>query len=214
MGNLYPYVEAAVMAACLAVILFAVATIAQRRGIWRALSWAALGLGWFLLVWELARAGAFEGTRGSGRLTELAVMAVPLLAGIALLGSGRFAGLSPADAVAVQTSRIVAVVVLVAWAGEALPAWLALPIGAGDIMVGLAAPSVARRVWAGGPGHLAARAWNAIGALIALYTMAAPVLSAHTTGYFFSLYPLVLFPTFLAPCALVLHILSGYRPSR
>lgn len=214
MANLYPYVEAAVMAACLAVILFAALGLAQRRGIWPAFAWAAVGLAWFLLVWELARAGAFEGTRGSGRVAEVAVMLVPLAAGLLLLRWGQSASPSPADLVTVQTVRVVAVVVLLAWAGEALPAWLALPIGAGDTLVGLAAPSVGRLVGAGGPRAAAVRLWNAIGAALAIYTMAAPVASAHSTGYFFSLYPLVLFPTFLAPCALVLHVLSEYRRNR
>ncbi len=208
MGNLYPYVEAAVMAACLAVILFPVAALAQRRGIWPAMRWAAVGVGWFLLVWELARAGAFEGTRSSGGLTELVVILVPLLAGLLLLRPKPVAMAQPADLVAIQTGRIVAVVVLVAFAGEALPAWLALPIGVGDTLLGLAAPSVAHRVRVGASGQTPARVWNAIGAAIAVYTMAAPVASAHATGYFFSLYPLVLFPTFLAPSSLLLHLAS------
>ncbi len=212
MGNLYPYVEAAVMAACLAVILFPVAALAQRRGIWPAMRWAAVGTGWFLLVWELARAGAFEGTRSAGRLTELVVILVPLLAGLLLLRRKPDALAQPADLVAIQTVRIVAVVVLVAFAGEALPAWLALPIGVGDTLLGLTALAVARRVRVSGPAYPAVWAWNAIGATMALYTMVAPVFSAHTTGYFFSLYPLVLFPTFLAPISLLLHVSAVTAP--
>ena len=49
--GLYPLVEAAVVAACLGVILFAVANVATRRGTWPAMAWAAVGLGWFLIVW-------------------------------------------------------------------------------------------------------------------------------------------------------------------
>ena len=206
MSSLYPLVEAAVVAACLGVILFAVANVATRRGTWPAMAWAAVGLGWFLIVWELARAGVFEGTRGSGRLGEMAVMLVPLAAGLRLPGLGQSASPSPADLVTVQVIRVVAVVVLLAWASEALPAWLALPIGGGDILVGLAGPSVGRLLRAGQSRVAVARLWNAIGAALALFTMAAPVTSAPSTGYFFSLYPLVLLPTFLAPVWLVLHL--------
>jgi hypothetical protein len=115
--------------------------------------------------------------------------------------------------VTVQAIRIVAVVVLLAFAGEALPAWLALPIGIGDTVLGLTAPWVAGRVRAGASGLGALRLWNVIGATIAVFTMVAPVSVAHSTGYFFSLYPLVLFPTFLAPSALLGH-LATFHASR
>lgn len=210
MGSLYPYVEAAVMAACLGLILFPVAALGRQRGIWPAMLWAAAGVGWFLLVWELARSGVFEGTRSSGRLVEMAIILVPLAVGFYLLRPGAPLPIPPTDLATVQAIRIVAVVVLLAFAGEALPAWLALPIGVGDTALGLTAPWVAGRARAGASGLGALRLWNVIGAAIALYTMAAPVLSAHATGYFFSLYPLVLFPTFLAPSYLLLH-LAGHR---
>lgn len=210
MGGLYPYLEAAVMAACLAVILFWVAVLARQRGMGPAMRWAALGVGWFLLVWELARSGAFEGTRASGRLAEVVAILVPLVAGSFLLLRGRLKMVTPADLVALQACRVVAVVVLVAYAGEALPAWLALPIGVGDTVLGVTAPWVARRARAGTAGLPALRLWNVIGAVIACYTMAAPVAAARASGYFFSLYPLVLFPTLLAPSWLLMH-LAGHR---
>jgi hypothetical protein len=209
-SSLYPYVEAAVMAACLAVILFLVAVTARQRGIWAAMRWAAVGAGWFLLVWELARSGAFEGTRGSGRLAEAVVMLVPLVVGSFLLLTAPSVMMAVADLADLQACRVVAVVVLVAYAGEALPAWLALPIGVGETALGVTAPWVARRARAGTSGLAVLRVWNVTGAVIALYTMVAPVVSAHATGYFFSLYPLVLFPTFLAPSWLLFH-LAGHR---
>jgi hypothetical protein len=212
-GSLYPYVEAAVMAACLGLILFPVAALGRQRGIGPAMLWAAAGVGWFLLVWELARSGAFEGTRVSGRLVEMAVILVPLAVGFYLLRPGAPVPIPPTDLVTVQAIRIVAVVVLLAFAGEALPAWLALPIGIGDTVLGLTAPWVAGRVRAGASGLGALRLWNVIGATIAVFTMVAPVSVAHSTGYFFSLYPLVLFPTFLAPSALLGH-LATFHASR
>jgi hypothetical protein len=210
---MYPYVEAAVMAACLGLILFPVAALGRQRGIGPAMLWAAAGVGWFLLVWELARSGAFEGTRVSGRLVEMAVILVPLAVGFYLLRPGAPVPIPPTDLVTVQAIRIVAVVVLLAFAGEALPAWLALPIGIGDTVLGLTAPWVAGRVRAGASGLGALRLWNVIGATIAVFTMVAPVSVAHSTGYFFSLYPLVLFPTFLAPSALLGH-LATFHASR
>lgn len=210
MSSLYPYVEAAVMAACLGVILFPVAALGRQRGIWPAMAWAAGAVGWFLLVWELARSGAFEGTRASGRLVEIATILVPLAVGFYLLRPGALAAIPPSDLVAVQAIRIVGVVVLLAFAGQALPTWLALPIGIGDPLLGLTAPWVAGRARAGVTGRGVLRLWHVIGAALALYTMAAPIAFAQTTAYFFSLYPLVLFPTFLAPSYLLMH-LAGHR---
>jgi hypothetical protein len=212
-GSLYPYVEVAVMAACAGLILFPAAALGRQLGIWPAMRWAVLGVGWFLLVWELARSGSFEGTRASGRVAEVAVMLVPLLAGAVLLLRRPLTMVAAADLVTLQTGRVVAVVVLVAFAGEALPAWLALPIGLGDLGLGLAAPWAARQARSGASGQAGVRWWNAIGATIALFTMVAPVSVAHSTGYFFSLYPLVLFPTFLAPSALLGH-LATFHASR
>lgn len=213
MSNLYPYVEALVIAACLAIVVFATAVIARSRGIGQALAWAAAGLAWFLLVWELARAGLFEGTRAGARGALLLVVAVPLAAGLAGLGSRGGATLtrlaSPAELVVVQVYRLVGVVVLVALAGDALPAWLGLPIGLGDSLVGLTALSVSRQLKAPGPAALAqARAWNLAGAAVALFTIIGTLAAARSTGYFFSLYPLVLLPTFIAPLSLLLHAAS------
>ncbi|MBI2535630.1 MAG: hypothetical protein HYW06_01370 [Gemmatimonadetes bacterium] len=209
MSSLYPLVEAAVVAACLGVILFAVANVAARRGIWPAMAWAAVGLGWFLVVWQLARAGAFEGTRGSARVVAITAAVVSLALGWALLASSRRARSGVADLVTIQASRVVAVVVLLALAGEALPAWLALPIGLGDSLVGLTALGVARRLRGAAAGAArAAQVWNVAGVVLAVFTIAAPIASARSTGYFLSLYPLVLFPTFLAPGALGLHAVT------
>lgn len=206
MGSLYPYVEAAVMAACLGMILFPVAAVARQRGVGSAMRWAGVGVVWFLLVWELARSGWFEGTRVSGRVAEVVVILVPLVTGSVLLLRRPLSIVAPADLVALQTGRVVAIVVLVAYAGEALPAWLALPIGLGDLALGLTAPWVARRARSVTSGPAAVRWWNAAGATIALFTMVAPVAAAHSTGYFFSLYPLVLLPTFVAPGAVLGHL--------
>jgi hypothetical protein len=208
MSGVYPAVEAAVIAACLVVILFASASIAKDRGLWPAMARGGVGLGWFLVVWELARAGAFEGTRGSARGTEIAAVIVSLAVAWAVLAARRPRP-PAADLVAVQAGRAAAVVVLVALAGEALPAWLALPIGLGDSLVALAALSVARGARTATPGTTGqVPVWNLAGALLAAFTIVAPIASARSAGYFFSLYPLVLFPTFLAPCALVLHVLT------
>jgi hypothetical protein len=207
MSGVYPMVEAAVLAACLGIILFAAVNAALRRGIWPAMAGAAVGVGWFLVVWELARAGAFEGTRGSGLVVEIGVAAVSLALGWAFVASPPRVRPGVSDLVAIQATRLVAVVVLLAFAGEALPAWLALPIGLGDVLVGLTAYHVARglRVTTQRDAR-AARAWNVAGTALAVFTIAAPIASARSSGYFFSLYPLVLLPTLLAPVWLVLHV--------
>ncbi len=210
MSNLYPFVEALVTAGCLAILVFIAAVVARSRGIWPAVGWTAVGAAWFLLVWELARAGMFEGSRPTARGAALAVMLVPPFAGAAALASQYAAALvrlaAPADLITVQAYRLVAVVALIALAGEALPAWLALPVGLGDSALGLAAISVARRLRAGAPGARSrARVWNLAGIMLATFTMVATLAAGRSTGYFFSLYPLVLLPTFIAPCSLLLH---------
>lgn len=166
----------------------------------------AVGLGWFLVVWELARAGGLEGTRGSAPGPEVGMVAVALAVGWALLRLRPEGRPAVADLVAIQAVRVVAVVALVALAGEALPAWLALPVGVGDSLVGLLAVGISRRLRSGAPGaSRAAALWNLSGMALAAFVIAAPIASARSAGYFFSLYPLVLLPTFLAPVSLALH---------
>ena len=208
MSGLYPVVEVAVVAASLAVLLFALAVLAPRRGLWPSMAWTAVGLGWFLVLWELARAGAFDGTRGSGRAAGIMACLGTLAVAWALLSAARRPGPTVGDLIAIQANRVVAVVVLLALAGEALPAWLAVPIGVGESLVGVLALGVARLVPSNPGGGRAVAAWNAAGVALAVFTIAAPIASARSAGYFFSLYPLVLFPTFLAPCALALHALT------
>lgn len=208
MSSVYPVVEAVVVAACLLVIMFASASVARDQGLWRAMARAGIGLAWFLVLWELARAGALEGTRETAPGIQIVVVIVSMAVGWALLAAKRERP-NAADLVAVQAGRVAAVVVLIALAAEALPAWLALPIGLGDAVVGLAALGVARRLRTATTSATGqAPFWNLTGALVAMFTIVAPIASARSAGYFFSLYPLVLFPTFLAPCALVLHALT------
>jgi hypothetical protein len=117
---------------------------------------------------------------------------------------------APADLIAVQAYRLVAVVALVALAAEALPAWLALPIGLGDSALGLAALSVARALRAARPSAGAqARGWNLAGVALAAFTIVATLAARRSSGYFFSLYPLVLLPTFIAPVSVGLHLVTG-----
>src|SRR3972149_3509804 len=92
MSGLYPVVEVAVVAASLAVLLFALAGLAPRRGLWPSMAWTAVGLGWFLVLWELARAGAFDGTRGSGRAAGIMACLGTLAVAWALLSAARRPG--------------------------------------------------------------------------------------------------------------------------
>jgi hypothetical protein len=83
-SNLYPFIEALVMAGCLAILVFAPAVVARGRGVWTAMAWTAAGGAWFLFVWELARAGVFQGTRPAAPGAALAIVLVPV--------GGRFGG--------------------------------------------------------------------------------------------------------------------------
>jgi hypothetical protein len=100
----------------------------------------------------------------------------------------------------------------VAYASHALPGWLALPIGSGDILVGIAAIPLATRLRRGSGGRgTAVHLWNISGMALAAFTAVASLAAMRTAGYFLSLYPLVLFPTFLAPASFVLHLLVMAR---
>lgn len=108
-----------------------------------------------------------------------------------------------------------------------LPAMFALPAGLGDIAVGLAAPSVARRL-ARGTGHRQAVWFNLLGIVdlvvavgLGLLGGLGPYRLLHVTPSTepLSLLPLALIPTMAVPLAIALHVTSlrllsaGAKPS-
>jgi hypothetical protein len=186
---------------------------------------AAAGLGgWILASGLLARAGIYHQEPGhfrpwiglafAGYLTALlAASRIPTVARV-LAAPGSLARLTLP-----HTLRVVGVLFLLVMALGHLPAVFALPAGLGDIAVGLAAPSVARRLTADGDRTGAVR-FHLLGLL--------DLVVAITIGYLaglgpyrplditpstepLSLLPLALVATVAVPTAIALHIVALTR---
>src|SRR5215217_8095518 len=180
---------------------------------------AVLG-GWFVVSGLLARAGVYSQDPGetvpwffvavAGTLIALLLATrIPIVSRI-LADSG-----TPARLALPHTLRIVGVLFLILMAQGRLPAAFALPVGLGDIAIGLAAPFVARRL-ARGDGRAGAVRFNVLGILDLIvagslgFLLFRVVEVTPSTAPLFLL-PLALIPTVAVPLALVLHIVSLRR---
>ncbi len=118
--------------------------------------------------------------------------------------------------IAVQSYRVIAGGVFLVLLGlDDLPALFAVPAGAGDVLVGLAAPFVARWLLAGRVGP--ALTWNLLGLLdlvlaVSLGVATAPgpthLLLVTPSTLALSIPPLVVVPTYLVPLSVLLHLAS------
>lgn len=158
---------------------------------------------WFLLIWELARLGAFEGGRSDARQAQTLAVILPLVAALLPAGAARSAGLQSLTAGmnlgAIHLYRVSSIAALGAWISEALPAWIALPVGLGDPAVALLGVVLGRRP--SGPGAW----WHAAGISVAAFSILATTTGGARAAFFLTVYPLVLIPMFLAPVAILLH---------
>jgi hypothetical protein len=203
-GGWFTTIELLLLAACLSVLAGVAAISGQRRGKTRTdVVVSGVFLIWFLLVWELSRMGLFEGGRGDARGTLTLAVISPLLGALlaghlvgsrwlALIAEGRNLG-------SAHLYRISSVVALAGWIGEALPPWVAAPVGLGDPAVALLGAALGRRK-ASLPGW-----WHACGIAVAAYTILVTTALGARAAYFLTLYPLVLIPAFLAPVSILLH---------
>jgi hypothetical protein len=111
--------------------------------------------------------------------------------------------------------RVAGVVFLLTMALGHLPALFALPVGLGDIAVGIAAPRVARRL-AQGTGRHAALWFNAFGITDLVVALALGALTGFRllnvtpSAEPISQLPLVLIPTAAVPLLFALHITSVF----
>jgi hypothetical protein len=118
-----------------------------------------------------------------------------------------------------QTVRVVGLVFLPLMANGTLPPSFALPAGLGDALIGLTAPLVATRIVPRLPaGRGVFLTWTALGILDLLLAVSAGLLSVGGAAPLGKL-PLSLFPTFVVPLALIMHlesiiIVSGSAPRR
>lgn len=211
MTGAFTYVETLVLGACLVTVAYLTAAVTRRTGrISAGMLAAGLALVWFLLIFQMARVGAFEGGSPDARRAQAVAMIVPLLLGLLIarrLGRGTIASAMPLPSlVGIQVYRLVSITLVLAVAKEAVPPWLGLPIALGDLAVGVSAPLLARALKDAPGGYaVVTRAWNGLGMLTAALAMLLTTTTGKEAGFFLTLYPLVLIPTYLAPVSLLLH---------
>lgn len=220
--------------AMIAVVVIGVAFFAGREGTSAAAAsggfvLTGLLLGWFAVIFLAARAGGF-GPRPAGPnpLLPLAALAPPLLAWISLSRLRSLVAfvdvLPQAGLVGVQVFRVVGGVFLLLWASGHLPAAFALPVGIGDVLVGVLALPVARMNARNMAGRRSATmAWNLLGMAdhlmalgLGISTSPGPLqsLALDEPNLLVGTYPLVLVPVFIVPLSLILHGLSLWKLRR
>lgn len=182
-----------------------------------------LFLVWGLLILMLARNGVLDpvGDRPPAGIA-VATLVPPLLFLLAYwqLGGVRrwVADLDLGLVTAVQAWRVVGAAFVFTWGFGMLPAAFAIPAGYGDILVGLAAPFVALKVWqrsAGWQTHsyllIAAGFIDFIGAFVMGVALRENgpvyVLGDVHTGPMAE-FPLTMIPSFLVPAFMIMHIIA------
>ncbi len=197
---------------------------AARRPAQPALLWigATAVTAWFGLTLVLAASGVYETNAGTTLPPAIAAaVGLPTALGCALLAFAPFrralAQFPLHWLVGVQVTRVVGGLFLVAYAQGDLPAAFALPAGIGDVLVGLAAPFVARRLARAGADRARplVLAWCAVGLLDLVVAVTCGLLSAPSSfqqlapgdpNVAITSYPLVLIPAFAVPSLIALHV--------
>jgi hypothetical protein len=211
---------AAVVVATAAVLNRAPVDISEshRRSI--ALTVGAALLGWLVAAVLLALAGAFQQLGGVPRVIY-PLIAVPVIGIVAsrtisplrrLLDQPR----TQSRVVTLHVWRVAGGVFLIMAALGRLPLLFALPAGLGDIALAIMAPTVARRMNRG-TGRQNAIMWNVFGLLdlvvaVGLGATTSPgilqVFHTNPSSYLLGGFPLVLYPIFLVPVAILMHVVS------
>ena len=178
---------------------------------------------WFGLATWLAIGGTFDAPAGDAPLAMIAAAGVPpVLFWIAYLviPSLKRWVLSQdlAELTAVQAWRIIGAAFLFAWGVNVLPPIFALPAGIGDILVGVAAPVAALAV-ARASSNASKAAWGIVVAgmtdfiiVVSIGIGAREGMPLHLDGHLSTMAmgqaPFVLFPVFLVPAFIILHIMA------
>ena len=201
----------------------ALETGAQRRFV---IASGAFLLGWLVLAFVLGRVGVFQAT--PSRMVPAAALgiALPILAGTFLLS--RSSALNTVIAAiplpwlaGVQLYRVVGLNFLVLYALGLLPGEFAIPAGAGDVVVGLAAPVVGYLFYKGYRWScLAVLSWNIVGILDLVVAVATGFLSSpgpfqalalENPNMLITAFPLVLVPVYAVPLSILLHLATLKR---
>lgn len=183
---------------------------------------AALMFAWYAVALALSWFEFFRGSAQSLPTIEIGI-ATPLLIGGWLLWrsepASRLIDAAPQSwIVGVQLYRALGVIFLILLARGELPPQFAWPAGAGDVIVGLTAPFVARAYAHGAPNREAlVYAWNVFGLLdlvvavsMGFLTSPSPIqmLSLSAPNQWISAFPLVMVPVFAVPVSVLLHVVS------
>jgi outer membrane protein TolC len=186
-------------------------------------------LGWLLLTALLSSIGIFQaGVSRPSPATAVGLL-FALLGGIMVLS--RSATLNAVvDAipapwlVAIQVYRLVGLVFLVLFADAQMPGEFAIPAGAGDALVGGAAPILAYAMYRGYSwSNTAALVWNVAGIVDLLVAVGTGFLSSpgplqmlafDHPNFLITAFPLVLVPVFAVPLWIVLHLALWKRLRR
>jgi len=202
-------------------------TPAARTGTWLAVALPLVA--WFVFIWNVATAGAFEARPGGPPLLPAAIL-LPIIIALPLLTRSQriTAALDAAPAswpIGLQVYRVLGGNFLILWAyGGAIPGVFALPAGFGDVLTGLLALPAAIYLASGAPyGRAVAIAWNLLGiadliSAVSLGALTTPgplqLIAFDQPNLLTSSYPSVMTPAFAVPLSLILHGLSLWQLRR
>ncbi len=183
------------------------------------IAWYVL-LVWFSLVLSASVSGWFHAPRGHGlMLPGLAVGAPVLLGFLLFLASRAFRrfvrSINPVTITALQSYRVIGVATLVLYSWHQLPAFFALPVGWGDIIIGSTAPLAALALASGRrSGKVIFILWSVLGILdlvdgivlgIAIQVGWLPT-AIDTSAM--SLFGMSLITVYLVPISILLHFIG------
>src|SRR6185295_13809567 len=142
------WVEGTILGACMLIIAYFAACVAMSRvSLWAAVAKSLAMIVWFVVIFELAHAGIFEGNQPNAKLYILLAFAIPLVVGglWSVTDNGRdFVSELPVGSLAgILAVRLTGAVFLIALLNDAVPTWLGLWAGLHETMVGVVAPAMA-----------------------------------------------------------------------
>ncbi|MBT8431535.1 MAG: hypothetical protein HKP43_06615 [Altererythrobacter sp.] len=178
---------------------------------------------WFTTVMWLAIQGTFDAPAGEAPIAMIAAAGVPpvlfWIAYLAIPSLNRWVlSQDLAELTAMQAWRIIGAAFLFAWGVNVLPPIFALPAGIGDILVGVAAPVAALAV-ARASSNASKAAWGIVIAGMTDFIIVVSIgigaregmllhLDGHLSTMAMGQAPFVLFPVFLVPAFIILHIMA------
>ncbi len=184
--------------------------------------WAILAV-WGYAAFALSQNGVFQSTAATPPIAVIIAALGPAALFLSVYSVSAplrrwVDGLDLSEVIALQAWRIIGFAFLAIWGLGEIPAVFALPAGIGDMAVGMAAPAVALAVERRSKGWRIG-AYGLIGAGIFdfIVAFATGILSrqggpfdfeGHVASNLLGVAPLSLFPTFIVPAFLILHVIA------